>query len=117
MNHVRRLRQLEEENRKLKQLLAKATLNDQALEELPPKNWCRLRRGVVAVGQGRTGAKPAACLRLVGMHRSVARRECRMPDSRELLSRLKELASERKRYGYRRLTVLLQREGFLGRKD
>lgn len=36
---VRRLRQLEEENRKLKQLLAEATLDNQALKELLAKNW------------------------------------------------------------------------------
>ena len=36
---LRRLRQLEEENRKLKQLLAEATLDKQALKELLAKNW------------------------------------------------------------------------------
>jgi putative transposase len=38
VNEVRRLRQLEEENRKLKQLLAEATLDNQALRELLAKN-------------------------------------------------------------------------------
>lgn len=36
---VRRLRRLEEENRRLKQLLAEATLDNQALRELLAKNW------------------------------------------------------------------------------
>ena len=39
MSDVRRLRQLEDENRKLKQLLAEDTLGNQALKELLPKNW------------------------------------------------------------------------------
>lgn len=39
VNGVRRLRQLEEENRRLKQLLAEATLDNQALRELLAKNW------------------------------------------------------------------------------
>ena len=53
-----------------------------------------------------------AC-RLVGIHRSVARYEPRMQAPTELLIRLRELASERRRFGYRRLTVMLRREGFL----
>ncbi len=36
---VRRLKQLEDENRKLKQLLAEATLDNQALKDLLAKNW------------------------------------------------------------------------------
>ena len=39
VKEVRRLRQLEEENRRLKQLLAEATLDNQALRELLAKNW------------------------------------------------------------------------------
>ena len=52
-----------------------------------------------------------AC-RLIGIHRSVARYPPRKRDLPQLLERLKELADERRRYGYRRLTILLQREGF-----
>ncbi len=39
VSDVRRLRHLEEENRKLKQLLAEATLDNQGLKELLAKNW------------------------------------------------------------------------------
>ena len=39
VSDVRRLKQLEEENRKLKQLLAEATLDNQALREILAKNW------------------------------------------------------------------------------
>ena len=38
VNEARRLRHLEEENRKLKQLLAEATLDNHALKELLRKN-------------------------------------------------------------------------------
>lgn len=38
VNEARRLRQLEEENRRLKQLLAEATLNNHALRDLLRKN-------------------------------------------------------------------------------
>ncbi len=37
----------------------------------------------------------------------------RRPDDDALRSRLRELASERRRFGYRRLLILLRREGLL----
>lgn len=39
VSDARRLRHLEDENRKLKQLLAEATLDNQSLKELLSKNW------------------------------------------------------------------------------
>ena len=53
-----------------------------------------------------------AC-RLVGIARSVARYRTRFSDPPGLRERLRDLAAERRRYGYRRLWVLLRREGFL----
>ena len=53
-----------------------------------------------------------AC-RLVMLHRSVCRYRAHGRDDRALRLRLKELAYARPRYGYRRLTTLLQREGWL----
>ena len=52
-----------------------------------------------------------AC-RLVMLHRSVCRYRAHGRDDRALRLRLKELAYARPRYGYRRLTTLLQREGW-----
>jgi len=46
------------------------------------------------------------------LHRSVFYYQSRTKDDRALRLRLKELAYARPRYGYRRLTVLLQREGW-----
>ena len=51
-----------------------------------------------------------AC-RLIGFDRSTARYRCRRPDDAGLRSRLRALAAERRRFGYRRLGVLLAREG------
>lgn len=48
---------------------------------------------------------------VTGTDRSTVRyRRCR-PDDRELRERLRILAAERRRFGYRRLHVLLRREG------
>ena len=48
---------------------------------------------------------------LAGLGRSSYRYRRQGPDESELRKRLRELAGERRRYGYRRLTVLLRREG------
>lgn len=51
-----------------------------------------------------------AC-RLVGIDPRVHRYHSSRPDDAELRSRLRELSSERRRFGYRRLHILLEREG------
>ena len=71
------------------------------------------RRRAWLVAREELGVSERRACRLVGVHRSVARYEPRRQDPPELLGKLRELASERRRYGYRRLTVLLRREGFL----
>ena len=52
-----------------------------------------------------------ACV-LVGLGRSTCRYRARRPDWPGLRDRLRTLAGERRRFGYRRLHVLLRREGF-----
>lgn len=56
-----------------------------------------------------------AC-RLISLERSTFRRRSSRPEPPGLRSRLKELAEHRRRYGYRRLHVLLRREGFKANK-
>lgn len=51
-----------------------------------------------------------AC-RLIGLDRSTHRYLPRMNQNGELRQRLRELAEQRRRFGYRRLHVLLRREG------
>jgi putative transposase len=54
---------------------------------------------------------------LVGTAASVLRYQSKRPDDQEVRERLRELATERPRFGYRRLHVLLRREGLqLNRK-
>jgi putative transposase len=52
-----------------------------------------------------------AC-RTIGCVRMTVRYRCRRPDDAALRQRLRALAHERRRFGYRRLHVLLRREGF-----
>ena len=51
-----------------------------------------------------------AC-RVLGVDRTSVRYQARRPPDVELRERLKSLAAERRRFGYRRLHVLLRREG------
>ena len=57
-----------------------------------------------------------AC-RLVSLHPKTYRYASRRPDDKALRVKLKQLASERRRFGYRRLGLLLARQGIkLNRK-
>ena len=51
-----------------------------------------------------------AC-KLVGLQPKTYRYSSRRPDDDALRARLKELASQRRRFGYRRLGLLLARQG------
>jgi putative transposase len=50
---------------------------------------------------------------LIGISRSLYRYTSRRPDDTALTERLTALAGQKRRYGYRRLHVLLCREGWL----
>ena len=72
------------------------------------------RRAAVAwIGERFAVSERRAC-RVVGVGRSLVRYRPRSPsDESDLRRRLRQLASERRRFGYRRLYVLLRREGML----
>lgn len=49
----------------------------------------------------------------IEVHRATVRYRSRRPDDLKLRERLRSLAHERRRFGYRRLHVLLRREGYV----
>ena len=59
----------------------------------------------------RHGLSQRQACRLVGMDRSTVRYQGKRPDDAALRQRLRELAAERRRFGYRRLGWMLAREG------
>lgn len=59
------------------------------------------------------GLSQRAACRLVNCPRSVAQYHVRRVDDPKLVERLKAIAAERRRFGYRRLTIMLRREGFV----
>jgi hypothetical protein len=48
---------------------------------------------------------------IISADRTMVRYRSRRPPDTELRARLRELANERRRFGYRRLFILLRREG------
>ena len=59
------------------------------------------------------GLSERAACRLAQCPRSVAQYRTRRSEDPTLLERLKAIAAERRRFGYRRLTIMLRREGFV----
>jgi putative transposase len=71
------------------------------------------RRQAVGIVQDGHGLSRRRACRLIGISRSVAAREPkRERDHARLRERLRALAGERRRFGYRRLHELLRREGW-----
>lgn len=69
-----------------------------------------VRREVVRFAKSRGHSERRACA-LVGLHRATCRYVRRRVDDEVIVGRLRVLAAERPRFGYRRLHVLLKREG------
>jgi signal transduction histidine kinase/transposase InsO family protein/ActR/RegA family two-component response regulator len=69
------------------------------------------RRAAVAHAQSAHGLSQRRACAALGVDRSSVRYRSRRPDDAEIRVRLRELAAERRRFGYRRLGLLLAREG------
>ncbi|WP_392567223.1 MULTISPECIES: IS3 family transposase [Xanthobacter] len=114
VSEARRLRTLEDENAKLKRMLADAMLDNVALKDLPGKEVvtpAAERRAVAHLVQHHAMSERRAC-KATGCCRMTVRYQAARPDDGVLRERMKAMAAERRRFGYRRLHVLLRREGF-----
>ncbi|MXO92596.1 IS3 family transposase [Erythrobacter arachoides] len=113
VSDARRLRTLEQENSRLKKLLAEAMLDNVVLKDLAFKKMVTpgAKREAVAHAREQHGLSERRACSLVGVSRRVIRYEPTRPDDGALRQRLRELATERRRFGYRRLGYLLAREG------
>jgi putative transposase len=70
-----------------------------------------VQRAAVGRVMERHGLSQRHACRLVGLDRSTLRYQRKRPDDATVRQRLRELAAERRRFGYRRLGWMLQREG------
>jgi putative transposase len=72
----------------------------------------QLRREAVLVMQGDVELSQRRACGLMELHRATCRYQRRRAEDGRLRTRLRELAEARRRFGYRRLQVLLEREGW-----
>jgi putative transposase len=69
------------------------------------------KREAVAHLKNQFGMSERRACAVLGVDRKMIRYRSRRPADTELRTRLRDLAAERRRFGYRRLFILLQREG------
>ncbi len=109
---VASVRQLAEENVRLKRIVAEQTLDLDAYKILIEKK--RLgpsqRKDEVRALKALGFSERRAC-RILSSSRSLAHYQLRRPLAAPTLERLRALAARHRRFGYRRLGVLLRREG------
>ncbi|MBO0132237.1 IS3 family transposase [Agrobacterium burrii] len=113
VSEAKRLKALEDENARLKKLLAEQMLDAAALRELLGKKMVgpAAKRDAVAHLKTVMGLSERRACQIISADRKMVRyRSCRPPEV-ELRAKLRDLANERRRFGYRRLFVLLRRDG------
>ncbi len=71
-----------------------------------------MRREAVLVMQLEIELSQRRACGLMELHRATCRYQRRRCEDQQLRVRLRELAEARRRFGYRRLQILLQREGW-----
>ncbi|WP_376711802.1 IS3 family transposase [Bradyrhizobium altum] len=113
VSEAKRLKAVEDENTKLKKLLAEQMLDAAALRELLSKKLVgpAAKRAAVAHLKAVMGLSERRACTIVGADRTMIRYSSSRPPDAVLRGRLRDLAHERRRFGYRRLFVLLRREG------
>ncbi len=113
VTELRRLRQLEEENTRLKRLVADLWLDKHMLSEALQKKSLRpaRRRELVQWFQRTFSVSCARACRLAQFTRSAWYRRSRAKDQFALRLRIHDLAHARPRFGYLQIWVLLRREG------
>ncbi|WP_334166218.1 IS3 family transposase [Tepidimonas sp.] len=115
VSEARRLRELESENAKLKRLLADAMLDNVALKDLLFKKVVTpaAKREAAAHLQACHGMSERRACRVIDADRKSVRYRSARDDDGALREKLRELANQRRRFGYRRLHILLRREGVM----
>ena len=114
VDEVRKMAQLQEENLRLKQLVAELTLDKTMLQDVLSKKMVKpSRRGPMVerlVGSDLVSERRAC--RVLHLARATYRYKSCLDPRTELRMRIREIAQARVRYGYRKIRVLLNREGW-----
>ena len=109
----KKLKALEAENDKLKKLLAEQLMGVSTFNEMLGKNSRPgSRRNAVTWGVPEKRYNQKRACALAGIDPRVYRLVSKRPADTELRGQLKELSSERQRFGYRRLHIQLKPKGW-----
>ncbi|MBL3610577.1 IS3 family transposase [Rhodovulum sulfidophilum] len=114
LSDAKRLKQLEDENAKLKRLLADAMLDNVVLKDLPGKAMTtpmQRRDAVRRAMKDHPISQRRACV-LIGVDPKTVRRE-RPADNPEIREEMHKIAEKRRRFGYRRVGIMLERKGMV----
>ena len=113
VSEAKRLKQLEEENAKVEEAFGRADVGCSRAPRASVKKMVgpAVKREGVAHLQAVMGLSERRACSIVNADRKMIRyRSCRPPDT-ELRTHLRDLAHERKHFGYRRLFILLRQDG------
>ncbi|WP_104494432.1 IS3-like element ISPfe1 family transposase [Paracoccus denitrificans] len=114
LSDAKRLKQLEDENAKLKRLLADAMLDNVVLKDPLGKALTtpvQRRDAVLRAMKDHPISQRRACV-LIGVDPKTVRRD-RPPDNPEIREEMHKIAEKRRRFGYRRVGILLERKGMI----
>jgi len=108
---VKRLRELETENAKLKRMVAEGNGDRDPEGDQSPKMCSQARRDQVALAMERGHSQRQAC-ELIALPRSILKyRALRIERDAPVLAAMRRIAATYPRYGYRRVRIFLRREG------
>ncbi|MDY7576719.1 IS3 family transposase [Herbaspirillum sp. RTI4] len=115
VSEARRLKALEEENQKLKRLVAEQALDILVLKDVPAKKVAlpAQRKEIVQQVIAQYDFSERRACSLIGLNRRTYRRPIPVEDDAPVRQRIRELAQERPRFGSPRLHVMLRREGLV----
>ncbi|WP_309957664.1 IS3 family transposase [Agrobacterium tumefaciens] len=113
VSEAKRLKALEDENAKLKKVLAEQMLDAAALRELVGKKMVgpAAKREAVTHLKAVMGLSERRACQIISADRKTIRYRSSRPPEVDLRAKLRDLANERWRFGYRRLFILLRRDG------
>ncbi|WP_408068510.1 IS3 family transposase [Xanthobacter oligotrophicus] len=115
VSDARRLKALEEENTRLKKLLAEQMLDNAILRDVSSKKLVTpdARRKAVAHACAAHGVSQRRACQALGVDRTSVRYRSVRPDDAPLREAMRTVAGERRRFGYRRIHIMLRRQGIV----
>ena len=111
VSDAKRLKALEAENNRLKKLLAETMLDNAMLKDINSNKFGDACREAIAHLKKTYEVSERQACRTTGADRSSVRSRSIKPDDAPIRERLRALSAEHRRFGYRRLHIMLSKEG------